>query len=160
MDDRAAKMRLIEQIQLARGLYEVKLRPRRRTRTLEQNAYYWAAFISPFADWLRREWGQPINLVQAHEVLKRAVMGVRELLHPETGEVIEVPLDTRFMDTEEFSVYLDQAALWLAAWCEIIVLSSDMFAESAPEPSKKKSKPAKPEVAWRPSTEEPDSEPD
>jgi hypothetical protein len=44
-DDVGAKRRFMQGVQRLRGLHEVSIRPRKKTRSLNANSYYWSAFI-------------------------------------------------------------------------------------------------------------------
>ena len=55
MDNLSTKRRFMEKVQTMSGLWEISMKPRRFTRSLSQNAYYFAAVCSPFAEWLRNE---------------------------------------------------------------------------------------------------------
>lgn len=128
LSDMESKRRLMTKIGTLQGLWEVTLKQRKRTRSLDQNAYYFAAFVAPWLDWLRREQGDPsITSEEAHEALKDAVLHPREVFNKSTGEVVRIPHRSRTMTTEEFSIYLDLAAKFLAEFCGIVVLPSDMF---------------------------------
>lgn len=130
MDDLETKRKLMTQIGTLKGLYEVTLKPRKRTRSLDQNRYYFSAFCIPFREWLRAEWGdRSITTEQAHSELKRAVIGVKSKVNEQTGEVMELMPPSRTMDTMEFSDYLERAAEFLARTCGIVVLPSEMFYE-------------------------------
>ena len=125
------KRKLMAHISTLSGLYEVKLKPRKRTRTLDQNAYYWAAYVQPWTEWLRREYGDPsITTEQAHVTLKCAVLDPKTRVNEETGQVLELVPTSHDMDTEQFSIYLDLAAKFMAEFCGIVVLPSEMFAEN------------------------------
>lgn len=127
MDDLAAKRRLMTYIGTLRGLYDVTVTPRKRTRTLNQNAYYFAAFVQPFSEYLTREWGEAIDIDQAHITLKIAVLGMKQKVNKETGEVLEMVPTSRFKDTWEFSEYLEHAAKFLAETASIVVLPPELF---------------------------------
>ena len=128
LDNVESKRRLMQRIQKLRGLHEVSISPRKKTRSLNANAYYWAAFVQPFTEWLQDEWGdKSITSEQAHTVLKKQVLGVKEKVIESTGEVIELIPTTHDMDKYDFGNYLDSAAKWLAEFCGIVVLSSDLF---------------------------------
>lgn len=130
MDDLTEKRKLMSKIGTLKGLYEVSLKPRKRTRSLDQNAYYWSAFVTPWLEWLRETQGDPsLTKEQAHIVLKSAVLGTKTLVNPQTGEAIEIPPNTRRMKTDEFSIYLDAAGKWLAEFAGIVVLDAEMFFE-------------------------------
>lgn len=131
LDNVETKRRLMQKIGKLKGLYEVSISPRKKTRSLNANAYYWAAYIGPFKEWLQEQWGDPaINGEQAHALLKVKVLGAKEKVIEETGEVIELIPTTHDMDKYDFADYLDKAAAWLAEFCGIVVLSSDLFFEN------------------------------
>lgn len=122
LSEASEKHRLMRQISgLKPGLYSVSIKPKRKTRTLDQNAYYFVAVVTPFAEWLREQYGDPhIDNEQAHEMLAVKVLGLQHgVLVPRT----------RTLNTKEFSDYIENAAAWLAEFAEIIVIPSDLFYE-------------------------------
>lgn len=133
LSDVAVKRRLMEKINKLSGLYEVTLKPRRKTRSLNQNAYYFAAFVTPFREWLSENWGETFDTDQAHTQLKIAVLGMDTKVDKETGEEMQFVPSSRFKDTWEFSEYLEKAAEFLARTCGIVVIPSDLFFEGATE---------------------------
>ncbi|HWT01153.1 MAG TPA: hypothetical protein VN256_12970 [Pyrinomonadaceae bacterium] len=127
-----AKRQLIQHINLLSGLYEVSIKRRKRNRSLNQNSYYWAAFIPGWLEWLRREEGDSsITAEQAHIALKCAVLGSKVITNKSTGEAIDVPPTTRDMNTTEFNNYLESAAKFLAEFAGIVVLPPEAFYERA-----------------------------
>jgi hypothetical protein len=46
---------------------------------------------------------------------------MKVITNKQTGETIEIPPPTKNMKTDEFSIYLDAAAKWLAEFCGIVV---------------------------------------
>lgn len=131
MDSLHNKRRLMSKIGKLTGLWEFEMRPRKKTRSLNANSYYWAAFIPGWLEWLREASGEPwITAEQAHEILKKHVLGAKQIVNKETGEVVdEIAPDTHTMDTGEFAEYLDRAAEFLASFAGIVVLPSEMFYE-------------------------------
>lgn len=128
-DNLDTKRRFMQRVQTLKGLQEVSIHPRKKTRSLNANAYYWAAVVQPFTEWLRDEWGDPaITSEQAHEILKVKVLGTRDKV-VENGEVIELIPTTHDMDKYDFANYIDKASAWLAEFCQIVVLSGDLFWE-------------------------------
>src|SRR5882672_1805134 len=105
MDDLAAKRRLMSKIGTLKGLYDVSLHPRKKTRSLQANSYYWAAFIPAWLEWLRDASGEPwITREQAHKMLVKHVLGTKEVVNKETGEIIdEIIPETHSMDKWEFN---------------------------------------------------------
>lgn len=137
MDNLTTKRRFMQKVQTMTGLWEIQMKPRRFTRSLSQNSYYWAAVVSPFTDWLRSEWGDnDISLEQAHEVLKEKVLGTKELLNKQTGEVIEITRSSKVLDTAEFCEFIDKAAAFLAEFAGIVVIPSEMYWEEKEKVSK------------------------
>lgn len=131
LSDLATKRNLMAKISTLSGLYEVTLKPRKLTRTLSQNSYYFAAVVTLFTEWLKEQWGDPgIRPEQAHEALKRKILGTKEFVNKATGEVLEVTPTSHDLDTFEFGQYVDNAAAWLAEFANIVVLPSEMFVET------------------------------
>lgn len=130
MSDAAAKRELMIQIGRLSGLYEFYLKPRKRTRSLDQNGYYWVAVVQPFTEWLRNVWGDSkIDKEQAHEMLKAKILGTTEKRIPDSDETLIMIPRSKTLTVEEFSEYIDKAAAWLAEFCEIIVVPSELFHE-------------------------------
>lgn len=129
MDSLHNKRRLMSKIGTLKGIWEIQMRPRKRNRSLNANAYYWAGFIPGWLEWLREASGEPwITAEQAHDALVKRVLGVRQIVDKETGEVIdEARPSTHDMDTTEFAQYLDRAAEFLASFCGIVVLPPEMY---------------------------------
>ncbi len=139
MDSLHNKQRMMSKIGKLKGVWEFEMRPRKKSRSLNANAYYWAAFIPGWLEWLREASGEPwITAEQAHEALKKRVLGPKEIVNKETGEIIDdAAPSTRDMDTQEFTDYLDRAAEFLASFCGIVVLPSEVFFEQRSENAKR-----------------------
>lgn len=134
MSDMPTKRKLMSMIGKMTGLWEVSIKKRTLTRTLTQNGYYFVAVVTPFAEWIKEEWGDSdVSVEQAHEVLKEKILGKRKV------GGIEIPRSTRTLDTKEFGEYVDKCAAWLAEFCGIVVVPSELFYEQsiAAERSKK-----------------------
>lgn len=129
LSDPTVKRELMTQIGRLSGLYEFYLKPRKRTRSLDQNAYYWKAVVEPFTLWLREAYGDSqIDKEQAHEMLKVKILGLQE--KEIDGETIGLIPRSKTMTVEEFSEYIEKCAAWLAEFAEIIVIPSEMFYEN------------------------------
>lgn len=129
LDDIETKRRLMSKIGTLRGLHEVTIKARKRTRSLDQNAYYWAAIVTPFAAWLTEEWGETISVDQAHLQLKIAIMGMKTKVNTVTGEEMEIVPPSKTLDTKEFSEYVEKAIEFLARVAGIVVVPSELFSE-------------------------------
>lgn len=125
LSDLDVKRRLMAHIGTLKGLHEVIIKERKRTRTLDQNAYYHVAFVDPFMHWLQENWGERIDHDQAHETLKLAVMDIDRV------EGLAIMPSTKNLDTADFSIFLEKAAEFLATKCEIVVIPADLFYEGA-----------------------------
>jgi hypothetical protein len=131
LSDLATKRQLMAEIGRLSGPHEVLIRKIRPRRSLNANAYYWSAIAGVFTDYLREQYGDPhITKEQAHELLKRTVLGMKEKYIRE-GVKIEIIPDSRNMSTEEFNDYIEGCIKFLAEFAEIIVVPSDLFYEGA-----------------------------
>jgi len=136
LSDASVKRELMSRIGALRGLYDVEIKPRKRTRSLDQNAYYWTAVVQVFTDWLREEYGDPnVSKEQAHELLKRTVLGMKEKYIREDFKIEIIP-DSRTLDTKDFSDYIEGCAKFLAEFCEIIIVPSELYFEGATQSKK------------------------
>lgn len=130
LDSLETKRRLVQKISKLKGLYEISIKPRKKVRSLSQNAYYWSAFVQPWAEWLREEWGDPtITTTQAHIELKKAVLGLEVKLNERTGETLELVPESHTMDQTDFGIFLDKATEFLGRAAGIVVLPSELFFE-------------------------------
>jgi len=121
----------MQKIQTLKGLHEVSINPRKKTRSLNANAYYHVAVVAPFLEWLRENWGdRSITHEQAHELLKRKVLGVIEKVDESTGEVFEITPTSHDMDQQQFGGFIEKCAAWLAEFAGIVVIPSEMFFEN------------------------------
>lgn len=122
------KHRLMRQIStLPAGLYEVLIKPKRKTRSLNQNSYYFAAICTPFRDWLVENWGEKVTVEQAHETLKLA------LLERSDAGGVELMPATHNLDTAAFSEYVESAIQFLATKCDIAVIPAEVYYETSIE---------------------------
>lgn len=119
---------------LPAGLYDVLIKPHKKTRSLDQNAYYWVAVVEPFRSWIKEEWQESVSAKQAHEILKRQILGVKQ-----SPSGIQIPPTSKNLSVQEFSEYVEGCARWLAEFCGIVVIPSELFYEGATE-SKPKGK--------------------
>lgn len=129
LSDLDTKRRIMQKIGALKGLWEITLKERRLTRTLKANRYYFVAVCQPFQVWLSEQYGQEVDIEQAHEMLRNRVLGMDEIVNKDTGEVLELPRRTRTMDIGEFNDYVENCARFLAEFCEIVVIPSEVFLE-------------------------------
>jgi hypothetical protein len=129
LSDITTKRRLMSKIQSLQGLYEITIHPRKITRSLNANAYYFAAVVVPFREWLQENWGESFTTEQAHSLLKTKVLGAIEKTDTKTGEVFEIVPTTHNMEKHDFGEYIEKSSAWLAEFCQIVVLPPEMFYE-------------------------------
>jgi hypothetical protein len=93
------------------GMYDVRLKPVRDTRSIRANAFYWAAVVTPFFELLSSQEPSVTQPEQAHIELKRQVLGTR------AGRVgkamVRIMPTTHDMDTAAFADYVERARHWL-----------------------------------------------
>jgi hypothetical protein len=110
-DDANQKIELWKDLRRRRGLQLLQIKPLRATRSTRANAYYWTAVVQPFFHFLSEQEPGITSPEQAHEELKRHVLGTRRL---RVGRaIIEVVPRTRDMDSATFADYVDRARFWL-----------------------------------------------
>lgn len=120
LDNTDNKRRLMLQIGTLRGVYEVDIQPRRLTRSLAQNRYWWAVVCQSFSDFLKEQDYEACSLEMGHEILKAKFLMV-PLVDPTTGEVIAHRVrSTTELTTAEFSEFMDNARAWLQDFFGII----------------------------------------
>ena len=111
------KRKLMSAIGVLSGMYEVKIQPKRDTRSLRANGYYFSCVLKPFFEFLRDQETESIDTDQAHEILKRNILGEKMVTVNKTTH--RVPPSTRKMNVEEFADYVYRARVWLATYVGI-----------------------------------------
>lgn len=119
------KRRLVSQIGILDGWYDVSLMPRRPTRSLRQNAWYFSCIAAALAQYLSDQDYDVTTTDQAHELLKARFLKVA-VTNKRTGEVLQNRVrSTTELTTEEFSDYCERCRTWLADFFGIIVPDPD-----------------------------------
>jgi hypothetical protein len=115
------KRRVIQQVGVLVGIYDIEFDPRRDTRSNRQNAWYWACIVSAFAAYMRDQDYEIITDDEAHEFLKARFLAV-SVHNRRTGEVIGRRVrSTTELSTEQFCEYCERCRAWLADFFGIIV---------------------------------------
>lgn len=97
---------------------EVEVRKKRKTRSNQQNRFYWSAMIPRLRQGLL-EAGYPVfSDEQTHELLKLKYLK-STIINEETGEIIETLGSTRELTTAEFEVFLTSVRSWAAEYLNI-----------------------------------------
>lgn len=110
--------------------WQVEIKPYRKNRSKEQNAFYWAAFIPAIQSWYADSRGIQVSVEAIHEELK-------ELYCPHTVETGTTG--------EEFRLYKSTTKLTTREWNEMIEKMAADFAcmgcdTPLPDPDWKKNK--------------------
>lgn len=106
------RRRLCAAIGSMTGWYTISLLPRRNTRSLRQNAYYWSCCVQPFYEFLREQ-GAVSCMDESHEFIKDKHLRV-PIINKDSGEVIGWRTrSTTELDTAEFSEFVEQTRDWL-----------------------------------------------
>lgn len=97
---------------------------KRKSRSLPQNRYYWAAVVPIIreglidAGWTREDVG---TLEQVHEILKHKFCKVTEIVNTDTGEILSMPPTTTQLTTTDMMDYIDDIKRWAAEFLGIVI---------------------------------------
>lgn len=89
------------------GCYMLNITRQRRGRTLNQNEWLWGCVYPILLDGLLEAGWEFTSLEQVHEFFKKQ-MALDKVVNYHTGEIVEIPMSTATMDTQQFSVYVDK----------------------------------------------------
>lgn len=99
---------------------KITVQKNRKSRSVNQNAYYWAVII-PVLRWaVWEKWREFWSAEKAHEFLKVNLL-YTELVNEETGEILRKPLSTTANDTFEQEEYHERARNLIFEYFEEIV---------------------------------------
>ncbi|WP_020469687.1 recombination protein NinB [Zavarzinella formosa] len=93
----------------------VSVKEAKRSRSKNQNAYYWSCVIPPIVD-MFRDAGNYADAEDVHEFLKSEVGKLKRVLVTPDGEVKTAPGSTAKLNTMEFEVYLETVRAWAAEY--------------------------------------------
>lgn len=99
---------------------EITIKRKRKTRSQNQNRYYWGVIVEFFREGALCEWQEVISKDQAHEALKMQCLS-KEQVNRNTGEVIRVPMSTRFNNTLDQEEYHERCRAFIQEWFNIEV---------------------------------------
>lgn len=108
------------------GLYRVEIKRHRARRSNDQNAYLWGVvYPAALQGFIDLGWTTIVNTEQVHEYFKREFLS-REFVNIHTGEVVSLPdMSTAGMNTEQFSVYIDQVVGYCLENMGVVVPPAD-----------------------------------
>ena len=132
LDNADTKRLLLSAVGSLSGMYEVRLQPRRATRSLRANSFYWAACISPLSEFLSEQDVRLWTPEQCHELIKCRILGDVPIADPRTGEILGHKLaSTHDMDTEQFADFLERVIAYLSSEYGIIVVDGARWRQTA-----------------------------
>jgi hypothetical protein len=86
---------------------EIVISPRRRTRSEQQNRYYWGVVIAMAKDAFIELGHEDISSEDVHDFFKNRFNN-RELINENTAEVLTIPQSTASLTTVDFMTYIDK----------------------------------------------------
>ncbi len=98
---------------------ELVVKRRAKTRSGDQNAYYWGVVVHLVMEGLN-DLGHDVTQEDTHDFLK-GQFNAREVVNEATGEVVKVPRSTTELSTAEFSEYVERISKWAGEWLGISI---------------------------------------
>lgn len=87
--------------------YQIEIKKVKKSRSNNQNRYYWGIIVNEFRSGVAEMWGEYIGSQEAHEYLKLHC-NYKELINENSGEIIKLPQTTADRTTIEFEEYLER----------------------------------------------------
>jgi hypothetical protein len=130
MNQPAIKRAIMSSIGTFEGLYEIKAQPKRDTRSLRQNAAWWALVVTPIYQYLREQEADVTCLIDCHEMLREHFLKV-PVFHPGTGELIGHRfLKTSKLSKPDFADLYNRVQAWALQSIGVVILDPDPFFQS------------------------------
>lgn len=89
------------------GVYNISVKRSRHCRSNNQNAYLWGVAYPILLTSMVREGWELTSVNEVHGIFKHLLTS-RKVINRHTGEVVEFPASTAYMNTVEFTSYVDQ----------------------------------------------------
>jgi hypothetical protein len=120
-DSHDVRRALMSAVGASRGVWEWKVKPRKATRSLRQNALWWSCVITPLYNHLREQDWDVNSPVDVHEMVCLKFLP-RVVTNRRTGEVMRMRLrrSTRELSTDEFSDLYERVTAWMASEFDIV----------------------------------------
>lgn len=96
---------------------ELTIRPKRKTRSIFQNSYYWGVVVPMVRQGLL-DVGYKVGIEQTHDLLKAKFRQI-EIVNESTGEIIKSIGSTTDMTTADFMDYLASIQQWAVEFLDI-----------------------------------------
>ena len=84
-------------------------------RSNPQNRYYWGVIVREACDGYYEATGEWKTAEDMHEILK-AECNHKELVNPETGQILKVPQSTTGLSTVDMEIYLEKCRRFIDEW--------------------------------------------
>lgn len=117
-------IRKLDGKRVAISVQEVK-----RTRSSQQNRYYWGCVVKHVTDAFR-DAGNMVNAEDVHDFLKQHVGKLSQVLVTMEGEVLRGPGSTAKLTPTEFGNYVEAVRAWAADMLDLKIPSPDEVIES------------------------------
>lgn len=97
---------------LPNGRWVVEVKKYQKTRSNEENRFYWGYFVQSQIDCFTERWGEVYNKQAVHDWNKLNFWGEERVLNEETGEVIRTPATSTDKTTWEWEQKLEVMRSW------------------------------------------------
>jgi hypothetical protein len=114
-----AAIRKLDGKRIVVSIEEVK-----KTRSNQQNRYYWGCMVKLITDAFR-DAGNMVNAEDVHDFLKAEVGKLSQVLVTVDGEVFRGPGSTAKLTTTEFSNYIEAVKAWATDRLDLKIPSPD-----------------------------------
>lgn len=100
---------------------EVTIQKKKRSRSSEQNRYYWGVVVEMIRMGIK-DLGDEADAEQVHEFLKDRFLPSRERIDEITGELIyRLPASTTALSTIQFSEYVEKCCQFAAEYLGVSI---------------------------------------
>lgn len=97
---------------------EIIIQRKKKTRSNNQNAYYWGVIVKLVQNAIKEQWGERMTSNDVHSMLKTELNYV-ERYNEKTGEVIKVAKSTTQNTTTEQEEYHEECRRFAKEWFNI-----------------------------------------
>lgn len=98
----------------------ILIKIKKKTRSNNQNRYYWGVIVECVRQCVLETWGEDIGKEEAHELIKFNC-NYKEQVIEATGEIIRIPISTTVLNTAEAELMYDRARKWCYLWFNAII---------------------------------------
>lgn len=113
-----SRQHFIEELRQLEGCDVEVIVKRSRTRSSQQNRYYWGAVIPVVAAGLR-ELGVRMTAEQTHDLLKYKFCKTEIVTND--GDILTTLGSTTQMDTVEFNIFVEQVQQWAVEYLRVVI---------------------------------------